>query len=251
MSNNSHLGNNTTPSMRQSLFSPHVTPIPFSPFPHEPQLCSCDPCVTLRLSRRMDLRYSHSEVAGGNVAANIRQERHEIRTSRRSSTRRSDSESRTTPQLPPLAMPPHLHPGMAYPEIYVYPGKSHHITFPVVNYSTAYQAQNRSSGPGCYLAISPQCAKSADFEAALTPPGSGLVVVARLSKTQRTAPLGVFRDAAELRKDSIQLEVWDEDAIKIPEKKGHGAEVETDVPDGAEAGTSKKKKKAANPVQTK
>ncbi|KAF3070399.1 hypothetical protein GL218_00249 [Daldinia childiae] len=197
----------------------------------------------------MDLRCSHSEVAGGNVAANIRQERHEIRASR-SSSRRSDSESRMTHQLLPLAIPPHLHPGMTYPEIYVYPGKSHHITFPVVNYSSAYQAQNRSSGPGCYLAISPQCAKPADFEAALTPPGSGLAIVARLSKTQRTAPLGVFRDAAEIRKDSIQLEIWDEDTIKVP-AKGHGAEVGTDAPDGTEAGTSKKKKRAANPVQTK
>ncbi|KAI8958856.1 hypothetical protein F5Y11DRAFT_334777 [Daldinia sp. FL1419] len=248
MSSNSPPSNNIIPSMRRSLFS-HTNSIPFPSFPHEPDLCSCGDCATTRLSRRMDLRFSHVDIAGNNISANIRQSHHEVRTSRRSSARRSDSESRAKHHQSPLPVaPPQLRAGMAYPEIYVYPGKSHHITFPVVNYSTAYRAQNRSSWPACYLAISPQCAEPADFEAALSPPGSGLVVVARLSKTQKTSPLGKFRDAADLRKDLMQLEVWDEDAIQSPPKRNQGTAVETDVSDGTEAGTPKNKKRSENPV---
>ncbi|KAI1800735.1 hypothetical protein F4811DRAFT_495308 [Daldinia bambusicola] len=253
MPNNSYPGTDSaTPSMRQSLFSPYTTPIPFAPFPHEPQLCSCDQCVATRLYRRMDLRSSPLEVPGSNAAPNIRLDRQEIKTSRRSSVRRSDSDFQPRHHnSPPLVVPlpqHHHHPEMAYPEIYIYPKKSH-ITFPVVNYSAASRAQNRSSCPVCYLAISPEFAEPTDFEEALSPPGSGLAVVARLSKTQKTAPLRMFRDAAELRKESIQLEVWDESAIKVP-GKDYGIDTETDVPNSTEAESSKKKR-IGNPVQAK
>ncbi|KAI1480796.1 hypothetical protein F4774DRAFT_71406 [Daldinia eschscholtzii] len=254
MLNNSPLrSNNTTPSVKQPLFSPYATPRSFAPFSHEPQLCPCDQCVSTRLSQRMermDLRSSHLEVAGDKAAANIQQEHHGIRPSRRNSIRRSESGSQPRyHQTPPPVVPPPYHPEMAYPEIYIYPKKSH-ITFPVVNYSAACRVQNRSSWPVCYLAISPKFAEPTDFEEALSPPGSGLAVVARLSKTQKTAPLRMFRDAAELRKESIQLEVWDENAIRVPGKRDHGTDIETGVPNGAEAESSKKKR-TGNPVHTK
>ncbi|KAI1471044.1 uncharacterized protein F4812DRAFT_164547 [Daldinia caldariorum] len=251
MPNNSSPENSsTTPPTRHSLFPLYTTPTPFAPFSHEPQLCSCDQCVATRLYQRVNLRSSPLEVPGSNATPNIRLDHQEMKTSRRSSIRRSDLDFQPRyHQSPPLVVPPPHHTEMAYPEIYIYPKKSH-ITFPVVNYSSASRVQNRSSWPVCYLAISPKFAEPADFEEALSPPGSGLAVVARLSKTQKTAPLRMFRDASELRKESIQLEVWDESAIKVPGKKDYGTDIETDIPNSTEAESSKKKR-AGNPVQAK
>ncbi|KAI1106416.1 hypothetical protein F4804DRAFT_330403 [Jackrogersella minutella] len=226
---------------------------PFYPLPgltprilHEPQICPCDQCVFMRLSRRMGATPSLEPSASENdEVKNTHHERPKPRASKNNGTRRPDTESQKRTQQAggsPLAVSTLPHPEIAYPEVYIYPGTSHHLTFPVVNYSAKQRAQTSSPWPVCYMAISPQCAKPADFEAVLSPLGSGLITVARLSTTKKTAPLAEFRDAEELRGLSIQLEVWDEDAAKTPAKDGDGVDVVHES-NKAGASTLKKKKK--------
>ncbi|KAI1758851.1 hypothetical protein GGR53DRAFT_471934 [Hypoxylon sp. FL1150] len=104
---------------------------------------------------------------------------------------------------------PHL--AATYPAIYIYPNSSHHITFPLVNHAAAERAKHTSLGPVCYVAIAPHSAKPVDFELSLAPRDSGLVVLARLAKSQRTASLSSFRDIDKLREVTIQLEIWDKE----------------------------------------
>lgn len=116
---------------------------------------------------------------------------------------------------PSHATPKHPQLATTYPAIYIYPNSSHHITFPLVNHTAAERAKHaNSSRPACYVAIAPHSAKPVDFEESLAPKDSGLVVVARLSKSQKTAPLTSFKDIDKLREVSIQLEIWDKDELE-------------------------------------
>ncbi|KAI2610806.1 uncharacterized protein GGS25DRAFT_519103 [Hypoxylon fragiforme] len=130
----------------------------------------------------------------------------------------------TSPTQVPAPQPRYAE--MLYPEIYIYPLSAPHITFPVVNYSVLtshrpHQPPPRPARrPTCYLAICPPCTRPADIAAALTPPGSGCVVVARLSKTKTTAPLSAFGGVEELRREAIQLEVWGKGEGGLEEEKG-------------------------------
>ncbi|KAI1769940.1 hypothetical protein F4818DRAFT_434787 [Hypoxylon cercidicola] len=119
--------------------------------------------------------------------------------------------------------PRHLHLTKNCPEIYIYPNSSHHITFPVVSYAAADRAKQPLSLPACYLAIAPHSATPFDFEESLAPKDSHRMVVARLSKSKKTAPLSDFKDIEELRAVSIQLEIWDKDESGASARNGNGA----------------------------
>ncbi|KAI2465633.1 hypothetical protein F4781DRAFT_19930 [Annulohypoxylon bovei var. microspora] len=208
---------NAAPEGVRQRFAPYFSPPNPTPrVTHESNVCPCDQCVWMRLSRRMDATPPPELGVERDVAENFHYERPDARI-----------------KHTPVAVSTGPHPEMTYPEVYVYPSTSHHITFPVVNYTAKQRAQSASPWPACYLAISPPCAKPADFEAALSPRGSGLITVARLSKTKKTAPLNTFRDVEELRKNSIQLEVWDEHAAKVSTGDRHSTD--------AEEGSKKKK----------
>ncbi|KAI0834225.1 hypothetical protein F5Y06DRAFT_173339 [Hypoxylon sp. FL0890] len=210
----------------------------------ETQQCTCEECVFARLYQRMDINSSHEPES---AKSDPRHHLSKMRDGQKNSPKKSYTEPQKKHQRPdahPLAATT-----MAYPEVYIYPGTSHHITFPVVDYSTRQRVEKQGPWPACFLAISPECSKPADFEATLCPQGSKLIVVARLSRTKKTAPLSAFKDADELRRDSIQLEIWDEDAAKPNTKNGHGSEAKADVRDGingAEIGIAKKEKKGRN-----
>ncbi|KAI1409984.1 hypothetical protein F5Y13DRAFT_168715 [Hypoxylon sp. FL1857] len=229
--------------------SAYYSPPPSPRVLHETQNCPCDECIWARSYPNMDPRSSPElELAESDVPETPHHEPPKMRNGQKNGAKKSDTESPKKYQRPnehPLAATTIPRPEMAYPEVYIYPSSSHHITFPVVNYSSRQRVDKQAPWPACYLAISPQCAKPADFEAALCPRGSGLMVVARLSKTQKTAPLSSFRDAGELRRDSIQLEVWDVDTTKTHAKNDHGSETEAGIgssSNGAEIGAAKKKK---------
>ena len=96
------------------------------------------------------------------------------------------------------------HPAPTFHEVYIYPKSMAQISFPVVDFN-----RKGYTGPSCYIALAPTCATPEDIEAGLAPSGSGLAAVARLPN-YKTAPLGSFRDAADIRCHSIQLEVVEE-----------------------------------------
>ncbi|KAI2616228.1 hypothetical protein GGR54DRAFT_641652 [Hypoxylon sp. NC1633] len=194
-----------------------------NPFVSHPLNCTCEYCAWMRPSRHyMDPRLTpEPDVVDDDTIpqpqpktkAAAKQAAKQITAKQTTAkpdpspqpTQKSQRSGSATP-------PPYPRPGMLQTEVYVYPRTSHHLTFPVVNYSAAHREAHPSSWPTCYLAISPQCALPADFEATLAPAGSGLVAVARLSRTRMIAPFADFKSIQELRRDSIQLEVWDEPA---------------------------------------
>ncbi|KAI1456498.1 hypothetical protein F4805DRAFT_475839 [Annulohypoxylon moriforme] len=180
---------------RFTPFLPNFTPRTM----HEPEICPCYHCTWLRLPWRMDATTPPPQFT---TEKDIAQGLHR---------QRPDAKAERTP----VTVSPFPDQDTAYPEVYVYPSASHHITFPVVDYTTKRRSHGTSAWPACYLAISPQCAKPADFEAVLSPPGSGTIMAARLLHTKKTMPLSAFKDAEELRKSSIQLEVWDERVTKV------------------------------------
>ncbi|KAI0885100.1 uncharacterized protein GGS22DRAFT_188388 [Annulohypoxylon maeteangense] len=190
---------NATPEGGCQRFTPYLPPPNLTPrIVHEPHVCPCDQCVWMRLARRMDTTPPLDLSTERDIAEHTHNQCADARV-----------------QHTPVTVSPFPRQDMAYPEVYVYPSTSHHITFPVVNYTSKQRAQGTSPWPSCYIAISPQCAKPVDFQAALSPPGSGCITVARLVKTKKTASLSTFKDAEELRNNSIQLEVWDDHVTEV------------------------------------
>ncbi|KAI0133361.1 hypothetical protein F4776DRAFT_625273 [Hypoxylon sp. NC0597] len=249
-SNNSTMPANTYPDIpayyAPSPFNPRVVP--------EAYPCRCEECDSARsYQQRMNPRSSSSEPESikGDTAAIPQHGLPRMRNGPNNGAGNPDMESQNRPRrldshLPGVTTVPR--PEMAYPEVYIYPNTSHHITFPIVDYSSRRRDEKEARWPACYLAISPPCSKPADFEAALCPPGSKLIVVARLSKTKKTAPLSSFKNINELRRDSVQLEVWDEGAAKDV-KNGHGSETKAGVgnrSNGAKVGFAKQTKKGMN-----
>ncbi|KAI1135805.1 hypothetical protein F5Y05DRAFT_161397 [Hypoxylon sp. FL0543] len=116
---------------------------------------------------------------------------------------------------------------MSHPKVYVYNRTTSSINFPVVDYSGKQRTEKQAFWPECYMAVCPKSAKLTDFAAALCPPGSKLVAVARLSQTKKTAPFSAFKDAEELCRNSIQLEIWDEGA-----RKTGARQLDASKPDG-------------------
>ncbi|OTA96649.1 hypothetical protein M434DRAFT_372931 [Hypoxylon sp. CO27-5] len=222
------------------VYSPgYYSPRILSPrIPNEARHCQCDECEWARsYQQRMNLRSSSEpDLIKSSFVESPQRELPRMRNGQNNGARNTETKPRNRRRevdAHPLAVTTTPRPEMAYPEVYIYPSTSHHITFPVVDYSSRQRTEKHAPWPACYLAISPPCSKPADFEAALCPQGSKLIAVARLSKTKKTAYLSAFKDAEELRRESIQLEVWDEDAAKDA-KNGLGGE--------AEAGSAKKKK---------
>ncbi|KAI1389179.1 uncharacterized protein F4822DRAFT_429792 [Hypoxylon trugodes] len=205
----------------------------YSPPILHPIRCDCQECrLKRRFSLSSDLPYPYSPGNSEDEAADIILPKRPIL--RRvidpiGDNNKVDPEpqkKQKQPSTPPTASDS-LYPrpaSMDYPDVYVYPKSVRHITFPVVDYSAGRQkrsppdqqagSSSSASRPSCYIAISPDCARPTDFEAALCPKGSSLIVVARLWRTQRTERLSMFDDVDDLREASIQLEVWDEDATK-------------------------------------
>ncbi|KAI2632637.1 hypothetical protein GGS26DRAFT_591077 [Hypomontagnella submonticulosa] len=151
---------------------------------HRSEQCACDNCTRARLAHRIAPRSSskHSDATA--------------------TTSRAGSSGST-------------HQQETFPEVHVYPSSLRHIHFPVVNYTSAERVKDKTSWPKCYMAIALPSSKMSDFAAALAPPGSGHVVVARVHKTKITEPLTNFRTADKLFKESIQLEVWDENVPSV------------------------------------
>ncbi|KAI1214361.1 uncharacterized protein F4807DRAFT_456001 [Annulohypoxylon truncatum] len=177
---------NSAPEAVHQSFTPYSSPPLLTPrVIHEPHACPCDQCVWMRLSRRIGATPPLEFNTEHATAETMHSER------------------------PQIIVSPSPNPQLG-PNIYVYPNSSHHLTLPVVNYTAKQRAERTVPWPACSMAIYPPCAQPADFEAALSPPGSGFITVARLSKTKKTAPLSTFKDVEDLRKQSIQLEVWDQ-----------------------------------------
>ncbi|CAJ2512012.1 Uu.00g076370.m01.CDS01 [Anthostomella pinea] len=114
----------------------------------------------------------------------------------------------------------HHHQSMAMKEIYVYPWSLSHISFPVVDHSTRRRDPLAPQRPTCSMAVAPECATVQDIKATLAPHGSDLVVYARLSAAGETAPIDNFANITDLREGSLQLEVWDCDAVDESAKAG-------------------------------
>ncbi|KAI0124809.1 hypothetical protein BJ170DRAFT_597664 [Xylariales sp. AK1849] len=120
-------------------------------------------------------------------------------------------------------VPENLNSGfMVHPQVYVYPRSLPHLSFPIVDYST-----NRSSGapawPHFYVAIVPNCATLNDLRTTLSPKGSGTFLSARSLDNGQNVEISIFADVTELRCNTIQLEVRDNEtktrhAEKKPEK---------------------------------
>ncbi|XXG96365.1 phosphate transporter (Pho88) [Hypoxylon texense] len=127
-----------------------------------------------------------------------------------------------SPYPAPIAASRDPHLATASRQVYIYPSSSRHITFPLVIYTAAERANQSGTWPACHVAIAPHNAKPIDVEESLAPKGSQLVVVARLSKSKKTAPLSNFEDIDELREALIQLEIWDKPEPEKPAKNGNG-----------------------------
>ncbi len=97
-------------------------------------------------------------------------------------------------------------------EVYIYPKSMPQVSFPVVDYKPRGQTLN-SIWPTYYMAMAPSSATPEDIEAELAPPGSGLTILARLPDF-KTASLGTFRDASDIRNHSLQLEIYE--AASLP-----------------------------------
>ncbi|KAI1396677.1 hypothetical protein F4819DRAFT_491284 [Hypoxylon fuscum] len=210
--------------------SPNVAPRDL----HNPHICSCDNCAWMKTyqitsSRSPSLSPEAAEDDWGENRNTQpkppKPQQNAKKNGNAAKVQKHQQQQQQQPNGPPFAAAAaaaaasaHPHPAMAYPEIYVYPHASHHLTFPVVDYTAAQRRaqQHPSSWPACYLAIAPHCARPADVEASLAPRGSRLVAVARLAKSKKTAPLARFQDIDDLREAAVQLEVWDEDAAKVP-----------------------------------
>ncbi|OTA99871.1 hypothetical protein M426DRAFT_247561 [Hypoxylon sp. CI-4A] len=255
-------------TMAKNSFPETPSPIHFSDIPlylspntftprvkHEQALCNCDHCSYKRLSLRFgtnarflptpedsdDAEHLYQHVlskptgknkgrARANSQANPTTKKTELEYLKKQQ-RRASSNPVTVSNCS------HPHQAMAYPEIYVHPSTTEHVTLPVVNYSTALHTQHPQAWPVLSLAVAPQCSKPQDFEAALCPEGAGLVAVARVAKTKKTMPLSAFRDLDELRRDLIQLEVWDEGAVNVM------GPVKSDEVEGEKGGSEIKIKK--------
>ncbi|KAI1374787.1 hypothetical protein F4677DRAFT_156089 [Hypoxylon crocopeplum] len=194
----------------------HHSPFTTVPADH----CLCEHCASKNTRHNMDPSTTQAPEATEGDIMNASKERLKLRLTKKPGVHwdtEPPNPQRRNANLP--SVPGHPRPVIVHPEIYIYPNSAPHIVFPVVNYSAAERNRNPSAWPTCYLAISPQNAKPADFEAALSPKGSKLMSVARLLKTRMTAPISSFRDAQDLRKDSIQLEVWDVDVTKVKGQK--------------------------------
>lgn len=103
------------------------------------------------------------------------------------------------------------------------------VSFPVVDFNPKGRNAANSAWPPYYMALAPSCATPGDIEAKLAPPGSGLVVLARLPDL-KTAPLHSFRDASDIRCHSLQLEICEEASLaghapaqQAGERAGYGA----------------------------
>ncbi|KAI1087854.1 hypothetical protein F5B19DRAFT_473916 [Rostrohypoxylon terebratum] len=174
---------------------------------HEPHICSCDQCICTRLSRRLDASLPLDPNAERRAAENAHRER-------------SAQQSPVIILSPPRsAEPPGTQEEME--NVYIYPQTSHHFVIPVVDYTAKKRAESPSRLPACATATAPHIATLLDFETALSPPGSGFITVARLSKTKKTVPLGSFKNVEDLTRKSIQLEIWDEGVDKVSISTGN------------------------------
>ncbi|KAK9414551.1 hypothetical protein SUNI508_11124 [Seiridium unicorne] len=107
------------------------------------------------------------------------------------------------------AVPLQLHPAFtSYPQIYVYPRSTTHVSFPVVDYSSSHW-ESETPWPHCYMAIAPRSATVLDLKATLTPKGSDTQLTARSLDDGNSIDLASFYDITDLRCKIIQLEVRD------------------------------------------
>ena len=110
------------------------------------------------------------------------------------------------------ATTPAGYPPQPVPDVYIFPKSMMQVSFPVVDYSPEGRASG-SAWPRCYMAFTSGCAKPEDIVATLAPPGSGLTVMARLTDLA-TSALNGFRDASDILRNSLQLEVCEEYVAK-------------------------------------
>ncbi|KAI0007504.1 hypothetical protein F4779DRAFT_499929 [Xylariaceae sp. FL0662B] len=185
--------------------------------------CPCALCQWTRQWQELNARPFQSDAPEVGISGSPPPKSAKAPTNK-SSRAKPDSESQKPQFSIPMPVPTYQRPhsGILYPDICVYPNSAVHLSFPVVNYSAAMRAQYDSPRPICYMAIAPSCAEPQDFEAAMAPPGSGLILLTRLLKNKQTARLSEFWTASELRDASLQLEVWDEVPRTAYAQKGSG-----------------------------
>ncbi|KAI0901175.1 hypothetical protein F4806DRAFT_492063 [Annulohypoxylon nitens] len=193
---------NAAPAAVRQRFTPRFSSPDLSPRgTHEPHICSCDQCVCTRLSRRLDASLPLEPNTERHMAESVHREH-------------SNQQSPVITSSPPYSTEPSS-TQEEMENVYIYPQASHHFVIPVVNYTAKKRAEGFARLPACATATAPHIATLADFETVLSPPGSGFIAVARLTKTKKTVPLSSFKNVEDLMKKSIQLEIWDEGVDKV------------------------------------
>ena len=109
-------------------------------------------------------------------------------------------------------------------DVYIFPKSMMQVSFPIVDYSLERRVPG-AAWPSYYMAITANCATPEDIVARLAPPGSGLTVVARLPD-YNSSSLDYFRNASDIRRNSLQLEICETMNEHAParggEPAGHG-----------------------------
>ncbi|KAI1108678.1 hypothetical protein F5Y14DRAFT_71728 [Nemania sp. NC0429] len=106
-----------------------------------------------------------------------------------------------------------LHHSAPMDHVYVHPYFSHHYRFPVVDHSTTCYGYYPTAHPACYIAVVPASAIPKDVEFALLHHRTDLVAMARVRATEELLDIRTFPSLGALHQASMQLEVWDAEAV--------------------------------------
>ncbi|ORY56853.1 uncharacterized protein BCR38DRAFT_490301 [Pseudomassariella vexata] len=196
-------------------------PRPSGPQRHNLEECPCAACAHFRGWKQLNTSPEHRADEDGNdrfppsprpPSSNITGTRPNISPPRRAPN--AFMKDTTPAQVQPSFMSPAA--GTAYPQVYVCPRSSPHLSFPVLDYSRTHGDPSSTPWPHLYVAIVPENAATlVDLVATLAPKGSGVELSARAMGSGELVEITRFGDGlAELRDRIIQLEVWDEEAMR-------------------------------------